>query len=374
MPQALLTDLAINKLKHPNSGQVTYWDTTLPAFGVRVSQGGTKSYVIMYGKQRKLKTIGRHGVITLSQARTEAKHFLAQITLGFTQPTSDTFAVVLPQFLERHCARHNKPSTYNSTKKLLENNCLPKWRNTRIHQITRKDVIDVLEAMHSRGSHGAANNLYAVISKFFNWCTSQALLDGNPITSISRPSKTKTRDRTLIDKEISSVWKHTNYYPFGTITRLLLLTAARRNEIASMEWDWVDDEHITIPASHTKNSREHILPVTDFIRDTLTTIPRTGDKLFPARGKPDNSFSGFSKCKKRLDTLCPMPYWTLHDLRRTGATHMGALGVQPHVVEAVLNHASGAISGVAGIYNRYSYMNEKREALTLWHDKIQALV
>ena len=130
---------------------------------------------------------------------------------------------------------------------------------------------------------------------------------------------------------------------------------------------------LTIPAAHTKNSREHVLPLTPFLRDTLQAVPRTADKLFPARGAPHNAFSGFSKCKRRLDVLTGLSDWRLHDLRRTVATQMAALGVQPHIIERVLNHSTGTISGVAAIYNRHAYMGEMQDALSAWHDKIQRL-
>ena len=97
------------------------------------------------------------------------------------------------------------------------------------------------------------------------------------------------------------------------------------------------------------------------------------DQIFPAEGKPSGTFSGFSKCKKRFDLDCPIEHWTLHDLRRTFATHLASLRVPPHIIERILNHSSGTISGVAAIYNRFSYQDEMREAIMLWEMKLAGL-
>ena len=99
-------------------------------------------------------------------------------------------------------------------------------------------------------------------------------------------------------------------------------------------------------------------------------IPCTSDHIFPAEGKPKGTFQGFSKCKRRFDEACPLPRWTLHDLRRTFATHLASLRVAPHVIERILNHSSGTISGVAAIYNRFSYQDEMRESMLLWEKKL----
>lgn len=177
-----------------------------------------------------------------------------------------------------------------------------------------------------------------------------------------------------LPEEVKAVWGAAKQvgFPFGTIVHLLLATAARRSEITTLTWDKISND--TIHIADTKTHQPHYLPITPLIAEGIECIPHTHDNMFPARGVPDNSFSGFSKCKKRLDKLCLMPYWTLHDLRRTAATHMAELGVQPHIIERVPNYATGTISGVAAIYNRHAYAKEMREALTLWHDKIQRLV
>lgn len=128
----------------------------------------------------------------------------------------------------------------------------------------------------------------------------------------------------------------------------------------------------TIPAELTKSNRAHTIPLTTFTRDLLLTLPRLHDTwVFPARGEIDHSFIGFNKGKRRLDEHADVAPWTLHDLRRTTATGMAKRKVPPHVVERLLNHTTGSLGGIAGVYNRFGYIDEMREALDLWHDHVR---
>lgn len=156
-------------------------------------------------------------------------------------------------------------------------------------------------------------------------------------------------------------------FPFGTIVLLLAFPGQRRSEIAALHWEWIDDDAktITLPASLTKNKRKHTFPYGQLVADVLQSVPRQGDLLFPARGRSDVPYSGWSKNKIALDRVCQITPWTLHDLRRTFATNLAALGTPPHVIEKLLNHASGTISGVAAVYNQFRYMEEMRGAIKI---------
>jgi integrase len=165
-------------------------------------------------------------------------------------------------------------------------------------------------------------------------------------------------------------------YPFGSIVQLLLLTGQRRIEIGSLRWSYVDETKrtITLPATLTKNHREHTIPFGDRVAETLASIPRMGDIVFPARGREGTSFSGWSKSKPRFDQICEIEHWTLHDLRRTFATLLAGLEVQPHIIERLLNHATGHISGIAAVYNRYAYMDEMRNAISRYDVHVAKLL
>jgi integrase len=182
---------------------------------------------------------------------------------------------------------------------------------------------------------------------------------------------------------LEDVWRGLNELPgvFGPLFKIILLTGQRRGEVAGMTWEEVksltpDDAVWELPRQRTKNGQAHFVPLTPAVQAVLTRLPRAGSLVFSTTDK--TAVSGFSKAKKQLDGLIndrlreqgfpPLPAWTLHDLRRTMVTVMNErLGVAPHVVEAVVNHVSGpAKRGVAGVYNRALYLNDRRDALLRW--------
>jgi integrase len=181
----------------------------------------------------------------------------------------------------------------------------------------------------------------------------------------------------LTDPEIVKLWNATDKIPlqFGAVLKLLLLTGCRAAEVDAMRWAELGDDGIwTIPGSRTKNHLEHIVPLSALARNIIESVPRIeGDFVFSTTGR--SAISGWSKIKKRLDKeMSDVPHWRRHDLRRTASTNMNALSILPHVVEAVLNHVSGHKGGVAGTYNKYNYLPEKREALARWSRHVQGLV
>jgi integrase len=179
--------------------------------------------------------------------------------------------------------------------------------------------------------------------------------------------------------ELAAVWKACEEVaqPFPQIVRLLTLTAQRRGEVVGMRWSEVDWSGRTwsIPAQRTKSNRPQVVPLSTFAVAILESVPRINDDLaFPARGREGTTTSGFSKMKRQLEERSRVTGWTLHDLRRSGATHMASLGVAPHVIERILNHTTGTFGGVAGIYNRFQYLPEMREALEKWGGTVRNFV
>jgi integrase len=187
----------------------------------------------------------------------------------------------------------------------------------------------------------------------------------------------------LGNSELALIWKATDGDHYGAIVRLLLLTGQRADEIASLRWPEIGADAVVLPSSRTKNKRQHSIPLSRPAEEILAAQPRRVNDDGTLRelvfGVGQRGFSGWSRCKERLDERIaqrngkPLPAWRLHDLRRSVATGMADLGVQPHIIEAVLNHVSGSKAGVAGIYNRSSYDVEKRRALEFWGDHVTAL-
>jgi integrase len=374
MPKIALTDLSIRALTVPNHGQVDYWDARTPGFGVRVSQGGAKTFVAKQGNRRH--TLGRFPFTSLQMARSAAKRLLAD---KYVVPTPDlTFADALDRFLTTHCRQKNRPSTAKETERLLRRDFLPSWGRKPVGSITKSDVLTVLEGKRERP--GAANHAFGAIRTFFNWCLRYDYRTTSPCAGLSLPAKTGTRSRVLTDEELAAVWRGaaSAEYPYGAIVQLMILTGQRRGEIASLDNRFINrkEQTITYPPAQVKNAREHKIPYGPMTAEILDAIPRHNSTtlLFPARGLPDQPFCGFNKGKIRLDRAVPIAPWTHHDLRRTFATGLASLRVPPYIIERLLNHASGTISGVAAVYNRYHFLNEMREAMLKWEAKLAELL
>ena len=382
MKQAIkqpLTDLLLRKLKSGEE-RIEVWDAKLPGFGVRVSPAGTKSFVLLYrfrGLPQRL-TLGRYPVLALGEARELAKEALNQVARGIDPrqakeelPATYLFGGVVDEFVRMHCSQRNRESTRKETARILQHDFVSQWKRRDVRDIGRKDVLDVLDAIVERGSPSGANHALAAIRKCFNWCVERGLIESSPCSAIKKPAKAEARERVLSDDELRSIWRTTEAigYPFGVLVQLLLLTAQRRNEVVGMRWQDIDLNSAiwTIPGELAKNGRPHLVPLSARAHSCLASLPRLHESLvFPARGNGTTTFSGFSKLKAKTDQLSGVQAWTLHDLRRSAATHMGRLGVAPHVVERILNHASGAFRGVAGVYNRFQYLPEMREGLERW--------
>ena len=199
---------------------------------------------------------------------------------------------------------------------------------------------------------------------------------------IMLPTQEQTRDRVLSDDEIRWLWQSCDEigWPFGPYSKLLLLTAQRRDEVTRLEWPELDFETWTwtIPAQRVKNGRLHEVQLSQEALDVLRSLPRVGERwVFSTDG--EKPIAGFSNAKLRLDRAMlkaagkPLPHWTFHDLRRTAATGMARMNFPPHVVDKILNHASGTIRGVAAVYNRFAYVDERRAALDAWGRYVQGL-
>lgn len=207
-----------------------------------------------------------------------------------------------------------------------------------------------------------------------NWCVRHGLLETSPVPALQ--FSTKSRSRILTDQELRTVWHRAveEGYPYGTIVQLLILTGQRRGEIVGLQRNWIGKDTISFPAGFCKNKREHVIPLGAEARRIFETMPEEGELIFPARGNPEATFSGWSKAKAQFDAPLHISTYTLHDLRRTFSSQLAALGTPIHVTEKLLNHVSGTLSGVAGVYNRYSYATEMRSAILAYETQLKALI
>ncbi len=366
-----MTDLSIRALPdQEGTAKKIYYDDTLPGFGVRVS-GSTKSFILTHGARRTRETIGRIGIITLSDARKEAKRRLAEYTLGKTLPEARSWSTATAEYLGGIKA-NRKPRTHEDYSRLL---ALFKFGDTRLTEIGQQDLQRDLDKLADRPAEH--QHAFVVLRAFFNWCHQRHYVDRNPMERMKPPHKYTARERVLTDFELIKVWNACGDDTFGKIVKLLILTGQRRGEIAQLTTDMIGDDTITLPTWLTKNGREHSLPLGLMSKSILTNCQLKGATsfLFPARvsKKLPTTFNGWSKSKNSLDNRCGVKDWTLHDLRRTFATGLQRLGVSIPVIEQLLNHVSGTRAGIVGVYNRHSYFPEMKQAVDLWDAHITQL-
>lgn len=364
-----LTDIAIKKLSSPQSGQVTYWDELTPGFGLRCS-AKSKSFVVMFGEKRRLKTLGRYPSLTLSDARKEAKRFLAQYQESpvVFEETAISFQVAKKKFLD-DCEGRNKPRTVSDYARLLNRHFNFK---ANVNDISRQQVMNIISNIAQTPSEQA--HAFVAIRIMMNWCVRHGYLDQSPVPTMKQ--RTQSRNRILSEDELGIVYARSleHPYPFGPIVQLAILTGQRRSEIAALRRSWIEGSAIIFPEGFTKNKREHRLPISPTAKKILAGIPETGDLFFPARGNIERSFNGWGKCKAKFDGPLNVDSYTLHDLRRTFSSNMAMLGTPIHVTEKLLNHVSGTISGVAAVYNRHSYMEEMRHAVQQYDTYLENLI
>jgi integrase len=382
-----LTDITVRALPLPPKGQKTHWDDTLENFGCRVSQGGTKSFVIQHGADRRLITIGRYPIISLADARIEAKRLLAEMTLGKHRPRTVRWDEALKLYLAA-CEEKNRKRTVEDYKRLLNRHFA--FKHQQLAEVTAEDIERKLAQIKAPSER---NHALVAVKVFLAWCQKppRRYIAHNPCEGMV-PVKRKRRKRLLSDTELAAVFRAAieGLDTFSKIVALLILCGQRKTETVSLRRSWLDTSQklITLPESITKNKLEHTFPYGTLAEAVLDRVSNLGgDRFFPpyrqhVRGKPTTTYAGWSKDKKAFDKRCGVTKWTLHDLRRTFGTRLAQLGVLPHVVERLLNHRLGAISNktdgmltdVAEIYNLASYLPEMRAVVVIWEAKLVSLL
>jgi integrase len=377
-----LTDIVLKNLKGTDARREIP-DDYLSGLYLIVQPSGAKSWAVRYrhhGASRK-HTIGGYPAFNLTQAREAAKKALRTVAEGRDpgrerqEARSDTFSAIAAEFLERHSKRNNRESTTKANETLLRLHILPRWQNRAIQDIRKRDVIALLESVAVEYPI-VANRVHAILSKLFSWACSVDIIESNPVRDVKRLSREKSRERILSDDELRRVWIAATKMgdAFAKAVQVLALTGQRRDEVFWMKWSELDfDKRLwSLPGERVKNGTPHTVPLSDPVIAILQTMTRDGEHVFAdARGKMPSRARG----KERLDKLVgEIEPWRLHDLRRSLASGLARMGVPLQVVEHILNHRSGSLAGVAGIYNRHSYSSEKVEALQRWAGHALSLV
>ena len=387
MPTCKLTKRAIDALPSPAAQDQIWWDEDLKGFGLKLTPAGRKVFLVQYrpaGDRRNPRkyTIGEYGSVTPHKARIEAQRVLADRAAGGDPQAdkqtskrrirSEQVAELAAEFIARHASQNR---TGAETARIFDREVLPDWGSWTVGEVSKRDVIALLDRIRERGSPIMANRVLAAVRKFFNWCIGRGILEVSPCSGITAPAREQARHRVLSDEELAHVIKAARRigFPFGSIVEVLALTGQRRDEVGRMGWEHLDLRRKiwVIPGEHAKNGKPHLVQLSRPVLSILDTVPKTGDLVFSSDGK--TVFQGYSKAKTRLDSLSGVQDWTLHDLRRTVVSGMARLGVAPHVADKILNHQSGTISGVAAVYQRHEFLKERERALQRWGDHLQSL-
>jgi integrase len=372
---------------------------------------GTASWAVRYryqGASRKL-TIGGYPAIDLKNARELAGAALVAVARGddpaaekkeakhtsaAVRPSHDLIENVCATYIDRQAKPNTREASWREVERILKCEIVRSWEGRRLGEVTRADIHALLDQIIDRPAPILANRTLAAFRRVCNWAIGRGIIEASPCDRVKAPIMEQSRDRILSDDEIRFAWQAFEGAggPFGPIAQLLLLTGARRDEVGQMTWAEVDlaAKTWTIAKERSKNGQSREIPLSDAAARIMESLPRVGNGngyVFTTNGK--TPVSGYSRAKLNFDKaileamreassypdgVTPPERWTLHDLRRTAASGMAGLGIAPHVVEAVLNHKSGTIKGVAAVYNRYSYSAEKRAALEAWARALGAIV
>ncbi len=434
MASLKMTASRVEKLRVPEGAdRADFVDDQQPGLFLRVTARGRKTWSLMYrvagaggvsatgrplaGKVQRM-TVGTYPAKSLSDARDEARDYLKLAAKGrdpakvlradiFERREADanTVGAVAEDFIQRHRKRRNSAQTAAEAESTIRRLILPRWKDRPVTEIARRDVIRLLDDIEHEAEQpgatfrrGAANKALEELSGVLGWAVHRGLIEVNPARGILRPVPKLRRDRVLIATndagelrncdELLRVWHAAVEiaYPFGDMYRMLILTGQRLREIAELKWDEVygidgDDPRIELPKDRTKSDRDHVVPLSPRAAAILHRLreQRTHGPFVFSTTHGRRPVSGFTKAKARLDekvqkaggALAP---WRVHDLRRTAATGIAALGFPPYVVGAVLNHSPGATAGVTGaVYVQYRFGVEKRRALEAWNEYVVSL-
>lgn len=401
------TDQGVARLKPPVTGQADHWDALAPGFGLRISHGGTRTWlaqvrVLKNGAWKQTRiTLGRYPVMSLAEARDAAREAQKDAHAGrdprgrakrdkaaLEKASQDTWTALAELFLSKYPKKKGlRESTIRDYRRALQGSDIQDWADRPVKNITRDEISDKLDTVAERAPIHA-NRLRAYWGKFFNWLLSKRKVDVNPVIGIERPAPEISRDRFLEEKEIPSVWQAFDAAgpAFSSMMKVLLLTGQREGEIAALKWSEVVDldgesPKIELSSERTKNRKPHIIPLSPQAAEIIKAQPRFKGGIYVfTSGNGTNHLKGFSKGKAKIDAALvvaniDIPAWRIHDLRRTVATGLSEwLEIEPHVVESILNHISGFRAGVAGTYNRALYLPQRTTTLISWANHIDGLL
>ncbi len=393
MPQKRFTDRTIASLPIPKEGQVDYFDTSTPGFGIRVSYGGAKAWFVKFvhqGRQRRM-TLGQYPAIKLGKARElalDAKHVLVvEKQDPSLQRKADREALTFRELADLYIEEHAKPKkrSWREDQRILTK-YFTSWHQRKAVEIDRAEIVDRLQAI--KRDHGPimANRALATVRKVYSYALKNAKLPlpFNPFLRLDPPGDEVERERVYSDDEIRGLWEAFGERGIaGAVFKMCLATGQRLHEVTGLEWREIDGDLWTLPGARTKNKRLHIVPLNEMALGLLEQQRPLSDKwVFPSPkgldqpitnvGKAVSGTNGNKKPSKRnIRALSGVKDFQPHDLRRTFSTGLTRLGFSRFIVDRLLNHTE---PGVGRVYDRHDYLKEKTEAMDAWGRHLRSLV
>jgi integrase len=389
-----LTQRTVERATCPSGRKdVLVFDREVRGFGLRITAAGAKIFLAQYrtatGKRRV--PIGRFGVLTVDEARKRAKAILGNAAEGrdpFAESKAQaeaarrakieaeySFGALVDAWAEAR-ADDRRHSYLREAVACLRRN-LPEWLRRPANALMLSDAVRAIDCIKAGKGTVAANRTLAYGRAAYSWAIKRQRLAANPFRGIERAGREAPRERVLSDTELGAIWcacGGLNATAAGFV-RMLMLTLQRREEVAGMHWTELDngaDPAVwTVPPQRAKNGRGHIVHLTEPARAIIRDMPRIVGNPFVFVAPRGGSLAGFSRTKYRIDTALvkagtPVIDWCFHDFRRSGVTALASMGFPPHVADKLLNHVTGAIRGVAAVYQRHEFLNERKAALDAW--------
>ncbi len=388
MASLKLTDPFIRNYPKPESRTEIY-DSHTNGLAIRITPTGHKSFVYRYRFNENVKrfTIGTFPAVTLADARGSVKELFYQISHGIdpleakkakkSKPKPKTFQYLADEFKKKHLPKL-KETTQKTYRERIDSEMLPVLKNKYVKDISRSDVVGLLEEIaFERSSPIQSNRVRAILSSMFSFGVQREIAEYNPVKAVKPMGEEVKRDRVLDEIEIRNLWAEFEVLPDPTrsLFKLLIILGQRLGETSLMQWEHLSDSVWTIPKAHTKAKRKHWVPLTDLSLDILDCLENDHKYVFASpvhAGKPINAIQSTWQNVRNRAGLTDV---RIHDLRRTAATYMAELGTDRTILGKVLNHKGLAgDSQVTARYDRHSYMKEKRQSLNRWSHKLNHII
>lgn len=384
-----LTDRQVKNLK-PQSNRYEVWEGK--GFGIRIFPSGKKSWIYMYrfrGKARRL-TLGHYPNMSVAAAHTAYGKALESLEMGIDPGVNkiqaklaDKQAFTVNDLINEYLEKWAKPRkrSWEEDERLLKKDVATSWGAYKAKDIKRRDVVLLVDKIAKRAPI-AANRTLAVVRRMFNLAVERDILETSPGVAVKAPSKENRRERILSEDEIKIFWHTLDdtdvHLSTALALKMQLVTAQRKGEVVNMRWDELDLKAGTwsIPGEKSKNSKPHQVPLSALANEILSeSKEKLGHRVWvfpsPSIDGPVTDGAISKAVRRHKDEFVGINHFTPHDLRRTAASHMTALGISRLVVSKILNHVE---RDVIAIYDRHSYDGEKRSAAIKWSEKLTNLI